>query len=108
MRIRKQKHRYAYKHIEKHKVKKFTVEDVNRFWVDGMFYFLIGTYISADTLCNENSYKVSYQKLTDILEGLKSNECLIPEDDRTKNIQRVEDCITLVQNEYREKFNKEL
>ena len=110
MRIRKQKHKYVYKHIEKHKVKpiRFTVEDVNRFWTDGMFYFLIGTYISADTLYEENDYKVSHQKLTDILKGLKSDECLIPEDDRTKNIHRVEDCMTLVQNEYKDIFGKKL
>jgi len=114
MRIRKQKHRYNYKITVKFKSRRkfkpirFDVHDVNRFWEDDMFYFLLGTYISADTLFKERDYKTSYQKLTDILEGLKSDECIVPEDDRIKNIHRVEDCITLVQNEYKDRFGKEL
>ena len=87
---------------------RFTVDDVNRFWKDNMFYFLVGKYISGDTLAEENDYKISYQKLKDILEGLKSDKCIIPEKDRQKNIKRVSECMTLLQTEYGINFKKEL
>lgn len=114
MRIRKQKHRYNYKITVKfkprHKFKpiRFDVHDVNRFWKDDMFYLLLGTYISDDTLFKERDYKTSCQKLTDILEGLKSDECIVPDDERQKNIERVSECIDLVKNEYKDRFLKEV
>jgi hypothetical protein len=114
MKNRKQKHRYNYKITVKfkprHKFKpiRFDVHDVNRFWKDDMFYFLLGTYISSDTLLKERDYKASYQKLIDLLEGLKSDECIVPIDERQKNIERVSECIDLVKNEYKDRFLKEL
>ena len=87
---------------------KFTVDVVNKLWTDGMFYFLIGTCISADALFEEKDYEASYQILNEISESLKSDECLIPDGERQENINRVSDSIILVKNEYKEKFDKEL
>lgn len=87
---------------------KFTVDVVNKLWTDGMFYFLIGTCISADTLFEEKDYEASYQILTEVLESLQSDACLIPDGERQENINRVSDSIILVKNEYKEKFDKEL
>ena len=87
---------------------KFTVDVVNKLWADGMFYFLIGTCISADTLFEEDDYKASYSILTEILDSLKSDACLIPDGERQENINRVSDSIILVKNEYKEKYGGDL
>ena len=87
---------------------KFTVDVVNKLWTDDIFYFLIGTCISADTLFEEDDYKASYSILIEVLESLQSDECLIPDDERQENIKLVSNSIISVKNEYKEKFDKEL
>lgn len=85
---------------------KYSVEDINRFYKDGMFYFIMASYISAEYLVEEENYKTAYLRLSSIIECLPDS-CL-PEKEKEENIGRAKTGIeNIIKPEYKEKFGKE-
>lgn len=85
---------------------KYSVEDINRFYKDGMFYFIMASYISAEYLVEEENYKTAYLRLSSIIECLPDS-CL-PEKEKEENIRRARTGIeNIIKPEYKEKFGKE-
>lgn len=85
---------------------KYEVSDINRFYNDNFLYFIIGNYISAEFLVEEDDYFIAYEKLSSMLDCLP--ESIIPDDEKQRNIKRLSDCLNLIKTEYNSKFNKEL
>ena len=85
---------------------KYEVSDINRFYNDNFLYFIIGNYISAEFLIEEDDYIIAYEKLSSMLDCLP--ESIIPDDEKQRNIKRLSDCLNLIKTEYNSKFNKEL
>ena len=85
---------------------KYEVSDINRFYNDNFLYFIIGNYISAEFLVQEDDYIIAYEKLSSMLDCLP--ESIIPDDEKQRNIKRLSDCLNLIKTEYNSKFNKEL
>lgn len=85
---------------------KYSIDDINRFYKDRMFYFILANYISADYLVYEENYKNAYLKLSSIIECLPDS-CL-PEKEKEDIIRRAKTGIeNIIKPEYKEKFGKE-
>lgn len=93
--------------MDKTAKQKFNIDDINRFYVDDMFYLIIGSLISADNLYTKESYEIAYEKLLSLLDGLpKSN---LPDNDKQIFIDKINACINdIIKPEYKMKFNSEL
>lgn len=85
---------------------KYEVDDINRFYNDKMLYFIIGNYISAEYLIEEEDYITANKRLSSALECLPYS-CL-PEEEKNNNIERLGKCLDLIRNEYKDKYKREL